>query len=433
MGASARGVIAGVLIVTLAGCTSTSASSPSAAGASAPVWPAPTGGAASIPATASPAGTLRASLPAEPVWTRVADQAAFADARIKAVAAGPNRYVAVGCSARPRDIGTCDALSWVSTDGVAWTRYAIPSASGISLDHVLRGAGYLAWADFDADAAAPFWASSDGVTWHRSAPVPGLADAMITSVVWTGDRYLAAAGMPGQPFLLWVSSDGLTWRRHADAGCPAPWVGMTTAEFVGPSLATVPASVGGPDVRLLAWLKIAEGSAYRSFAGRATDGRCWQWTEGAPSIASVATVGPTLVALGAEIGQPGTLSGPPLAAWTSSDGLDWLPSRLPDRYPWQWFTGPVAADGVLVALLQDTDRAFVWRSVDGFDWVEDSSGPDVAAEGRMPGMCADIPACPLRTGIAGLAWGPGGLIAVGSTGSGSGPSRAVVWTTQPTD
>ena len=127
------------------------------------------------------------------------------------------------------------------------------------------------------------------------------------------------------------------------------------------------------------------------------------------------------MALVGEAGEPGRM-----AAWTSKDGLRWLPSVL----------DPAPSDDALRHVIWDGDRflAFgrpgldeeVWLSADGTHWRRTSSVPDVALEGAEDG-CTGSAICP-RSWVAGAVADRGAVVAFGATSSGLLGEAGLVWT-----
>jgi hypothetical protein len=376
-------------------------------------------------ASPSPTPTPAPTFAAARDWTRVADQAAFADAGMSAVAAGPGGYVAVGCATTAEfDAGQCDGAAWTSPDGRTWQRSPVPSADQLYLGGVIAGEpGYLAWG---YDVGAAFWASPDGVEWQRAPTIPSFAYGMVDSVVWFKDRFYAVGTSPEEP-LAWTSPDGLAWSPVGAIGCvPGP-----SAQPPG-----VIDGIASLDDRLVGWGSVYTKAGYERMVAVLTDGARWVCGQGVPGssngwITAVTRYGDGLVGVGrqhdapdAGAGNPGS----PIAAWASSDGLTWQPATFASTPARGDLTLVADAGGHLVALgTGEEAESIAWGSDDGATWVQEPSAPDAGRDGREAQACTGGP-CGPRTSVDGLAAGPGLLVAVGRTRLADGGTRAVVWT-----
>jgi hypothetical protein len=365
-------------------------------------------------ATSAPSPAATASASPSPVpsplagarWSRVPDQAAFADAGMAAVAASPERYVAVGWTGK--DWGA-NGVAWISADGRSWQRTPIPSAAprGIVYDRL----GFVAWG-FDTSAPtsrAAIWMSPDGVTWQRASDIPSFAWAEIAGIARLGEQLVAVGSnyRDGPSFLAWTSDDGQAWRPVSG-----------TEGF-----SATPNALAGTGAALVA--PAGDRTVLRS-----TDGQQWE-VVASPNLRGfmedVAGSDGGFVGVGTGPSTGGAGSPPaPATAWTSTDGRTWLQSDLrPSALGWLHL---VAAHGSeYVALGEGDGPTLAYRWADGLTWVEMSTAPDTTLEGRVAEACTGGP-CAYRTMALGLADGPLGPIAVGRTDLKSGGYQAVVWT-----
>ena len=393
----------------------TVSATPSVAAATLPLTPVPIPVPTPTPtSTPSPAATASASPSPVPSplaaarWSRVPNQETFADAGMAAVAASPDRYVAVGWTG---DWGA-NGVAWTSADGRSWQRMPIPSAEHAAPRGIIHDRlGFVAWG-FDTGAStsrAAIWMSPDGVTWQRASDIPSFAFADITGIARLGEQ-LVAVGMgsnnsEGPSFLAWTSDDGQAWRPVSG-----------TEGF-----SATPNALAATDTALVA--PAGDGTVLRS-----ADGLQWEVVT-SPALPGfmefIVGSGGGFVGVGSGPSTGGAGSLPPATAWTSTDGRSWLQSALkPSALGWM---GPVAAHGSeYVTLGGGFGPTFAYRSTDGLTWVEMSSAPDTTREGRVAGACTGGP-CSYRTTASGLADGPLGPIAVGRTELKSGGYRAVVW------
>ena len=362
--------------------------------------------------TASPAGTARpASSPtptslAKAHWSRVKNQATFANAGMAAVAADAKVYVAVGWTGKE---SLRPGAAWISTDGRSWRRVPFPSARNAALRGVIHDRlGFVAWGDDSPpESRAAIWTSPDGLTWQRAADIPSFALVEIAGIARLGAQLVAVGGSSEDPSLrAWTSDDGRTWR---------PVSGTDSMKVVA----------GGP----AATGRVLVASAGDGTVVRSTDGRHWTvvtssalrgWME------DITASGGRFVGVGASpaLGEAGSPPSP-ARAWTSTDGRTWRQAVLrPAASGWLHL---VAAHGrEYVALGEGFGPTFAYRSSDGRTWTKLSSAPDTAREGRVATQCTGGP-CGYRTEILGLADGPRGPVAVGRTELKSGAYRAVVW------
>jgi hypothetical protein len=348
----------------------------------------------------------------------VADQDAFADSTMYAVAAGPDRYVAVGAvglTAFPPP-----GMAWTSTDGATWHRSSEPWTDGRAVSVIYDRIGYVAWGYGYSDAGfgTAIWVSPDGASWSPAADVSSVGDVEIAGIARLGNDLVAV----GSDLRAWTSGDGLAWHPVTAAAA------AINETFIS--------GVTSVDGALVAWGQAHDGDAYPPVTLRSTDGQGWEVGGVEPGfdgfmsegILDVVAADGVVVAVGhgltGEAGSPP----PPTAVWTSADGLAWSPAALLPAGS-SGALGHLAWDGGrFVALGTVIAASTSWWSADGRVWTRGASDPDTAGDGEEVG-CTGGP-CP-RTLVNDLAAGPGGLVAVGETTASANGPRAVVWIASP--
>lgn len=322
----------------------------------------------------------------------VEDPETWPDARMEAVAAGPDRLVAVG-----RSFG--DAAVWVS--GVMPPAPAVPAPD---VTAVLAGpaSGWSVIPDPDGAFAD---AHVEDVALVAGGLIAVGSDLGLRGEVGTGCR-------PA----IWRSTDGLRWERQApgtvmppsgpEIDRPAPCSSATGWMIAAGDGAVVIASGGrrtwvSPDG--LAFTPVASTvSGLRGDEWRKRPGRDTLMPVGITSIVAIPS---GFVAVGrgsygwSQVGSPGGMS------WTSRDGFAWKGSPYEkDTYAGCDFQTLAATGEGLVSL---SSRATVsgapagtCLSADGRRWT------------RSPAPVLDAP----EVTVSDLASGPAGLVAVGHSG-----------------
>jgi hypothetical protein len=364
---------------------------------------------------------------ADPDWRRLSDPG-FAAAVVNDVAAGGPAangaaFVSVG-SARPADEPGSTQwpdAAWWSADGQAWVRASDPPHAGL----ILRtDDGWLAWGGTEV------WRTTDGDRWQRLGSLPLEDDAGTLNQVGfvalgrcllaAGQAWIGTGADERYELRMWLSLDGRVWVPLAP---PTP-VGWNDGQISGL------ASTGDG---IIAWGANRAGDVWVPVTLRSIDARTWELGGGGlqvrdyshDTIVSIAAGPAGLTAVGAslvgEAGEPGRM-----AAWTSKDGLRWVPAVL----------DPAPSVEALQHVIWDGDRfvAFgrpgldeeVWLSADGTRWRRAASVPDVALEGAEDG-CTGSAICP-RSWVAGAAAGPGAVVAFGGTSLEPLVESGLVWT-----
>jgi hypothetical protein len=242
-------------------------------------------------------------------------------ATVTGVAESAGQVVAVGHTG---DASNATAMVWTTTDLLTWqaTSPPIPAQSDTYswVNAVAAGpAGFLAWGS--AGTSTEFWASTDGVAWHRLTSSGLPQDAAPNSLFATPSGYLISIN--GDTTSTWESSDGAIWTET--------WQG--------------PAWTLGSEGYMLGTIVPASSGAYISFGWAGTpsggpsalqgDLQLWTstdlahwtrsdrvprpgWTDGFASIPG------GYVAAGVQApGDIGTLPWGSIGIWTSQDGRSW--------------------------------------------------------------------------------------------------------------
>ncbi len=164
-----------------------------------------------------------------------------ANGSLSAVAGLPGRWIAVGAA-------TEDGRNAVtSTDGLTWTRVAVGQGSasfaGI-VAHPLRRV-FVAWAgDANGNAngsevatglRANVWVTADGTAWTRVALPDTSAVSRVFGVAVSGGALLAAVRVSPASTRLYSSDDGLVWTPRADVAVPPHTVPLFPTSTVDPA------------------------------------------------------------------------------------------------------------------------------------------------------------------------------------------------------
>ncbi len=268
----------------------------------------------------------------------------------------------------------------------------------------------------DASSTVAFFSSPDGQAWHALPESPAFTDAVVRGVLGpagSGGRQsgplvavggqpagslAAASGLPGAA--AWVSTDGETWR--AAEGGPSVFFGgdeAARADAVtrfgsryiavgqGPSGGGIRGGAAG-NASALAWTSV-HGSAWQ-VAGPLDP----HPGAGSDAASGVCARGDQAVAVG-ETDQ--VHSGQQARAWSSHDGIHWVPAAIAppaatgaDEQMVGCLPTPTTAareQSTWVAYGQSTDAngaitAALWASGDGLQWTR-TPLPSVPGVGRV--------------------------------------------------
>jgi hypothetical protein len=318
-----------------------------------------------------------------------------------AVAAGPDRYVAVGTNDAPDDPPT--GIAWFSTDGRTWQRSS-DSLDGDPSGIIWDGQRFVAFGGGGGVVPAAVWTSPDGESWQQAADGPGWDEVVVMFVTALNGELFAIGGGWGDggegphpdTFDTWSSADGLTWQPVSALTPPPQMVGLTgMTAGNGMLLAWGPSAVE-PDFRPIA-LRSTDGATWESATIGKADSRLWDVVGGDRFVAVGS--GPYCCEAGAEA---------PVRAWTSGDGASWTAATFQPQAGNDELEHVVWYGGRYVALGTYVGMPISWLSDDGTAWTESDSVPDAALDGDP---CTGGP-CPVTT-VADMAGGGAGLVAVG--------------------
>ena len=242
-------------------------------------------------------------------------------ATVTGVAESAGRVVAVGYTG---DASNATAMVWTTTDLLTWqaTKPPVPAQSDTYswVNGVAAGpAGLLAWGN--AGTSTEFWASTDGVAWHRLTSSGLPHDPAPDSLFATPSGYVIHIN--GDTTSTWESSDGAIW---TEAWQGPAWTLGSEAYMLG---TIVPASSGA--YISFGWAGTPSGgpSALQGDLQLwiSTDLAHWTrsdrvprpgWTDGFASTPG------GYVAAGVQApGDMGTLPWGSIGIWTSQDGRNW--------------------------------------------------------------------------------------------------------------
>lgn len=205
---------------------------------------------------------------------------------LKAVAGGPNGYIALGSTIDDQYIHETFSI-WQTADGREWSPagtfpdQVCCSPEGLAVDGesaVAVGAG-----ECDESLIGVGWVrnGSDG-TWQRATHGGDLAGSNLSHVVPLADQGFLAAGTVGGDFearrvFAWASADGGSWTRGTELSEPGSWIpsGMATGPGGSLVLAWRSAAESEPpsaETDLTVWLLPTGADAGRSDAGRSDAG-----------------------------------------------------------------------------------------------------------------------------------------------------------------
>jgi hypothetical protein len=221
---------------------------------------------------------------------------------------------------------------WRSADGRTWDSVAPRGDPVLSVSGIVAAHGRLVVygnVGNGEQTGAAFWTSDDGLTWRRAQSV--FDGIQVTDVAVVDDGFIAVGNG------VWVSASGESWERIDNRQFEANLAWGVTA--------------GGPGFVAVG------GSAWTS-----TDARDWSFAPEPPNGESfdVLEHDGTLVTVGNTGGSAG--------AWTSIDGLSWLPAEVSGNSASGWMRTLIATPyGLMAAGGRNTD-AVVWTSPDGRIW-----------------------------------------------------------------
>jgi hypothetical protein len=290
-------------------------------------------------------------------WTLEPDSAQFGGGRPTVIVAYGSSVLMFGisgvclpdaCSGLPPNGGT---IVWSSSDGHAWERLIDTglengAVTGVAVvDGGLVAAGYVAndgskpdTEQFSDPTDAALWRSSDGVHWDLVPELP-VADSL--SSIWSFGSSLIALGSKGyDSHVVWTSDDGGdSWAE----GAAVSGFWNSTAFASDGRLVAVSDTNGdridgivyvGPDATGAIWKRIQPSNMHGYRPVR------------------VVWAGESIVIFGWTVHRDGALAvDDQQQAFSSTDGVDWVPTDLPSGWDGQAPLSVVEHDGELVALL----------------------------------------------------------------------------------
>jgi hypothetical protein len=333
-GRSSR-VVLGLLIAALVGCAPSPTPSPSAT-------PPP------IPADFVPWPDLvwtPAELPPRP--------GAATNERVAAVAASRNGFAAVGY----RETGDVrDGVAWSSVDGLRWSAAADPAFKGIELVDVAEApSGFTALGVASPDGEHPtavVFASADGKTWQRLAPLPTTGDTYPGSIAGGSGGVLVVGSDAVGAVAAWRSGDGRTFRRVTLTGPAGD--GLVDPHAIDGGFLALGTKDGAP-----ALLRSADGTSWDAAQiDTRTDADASTVVGGRWGIVAQGVVSPDC--------DPNSESCVPTdLGWWSLDGKTWVILPAGDSPVVNGVSLLIpAGDHGLLAI----DGADAWSSPDGWAW-----------------------------------------------------------------
>jgi hypothetical protein len=248
--------------------------------------------------------------------------------------------------------------------------------------------------------------------WKRVADQPALSGTQLQFVVWTGARFVAAGVKIADGSAVFLDSpDALTWHLQTPS---LPKVTIRDLAW-GPGGVL---AVGDKDGKMVSWLS--------------PDGLTWSAAPAAKSMEPAA--GKTLRVGGAAAAGPGWIvvgeEDPPCptgcvpdraVVWLSSDGMNWVQLPAPTELAGVAVTAISPWDTGYVAVGRAGQYAAVWSTPDGTKWTRVA---DVAAFHAPAGTDQTIGA-----GMTSVATDRTHLVAVGEVFTQGDVGSALAWST----
>jgi hypothetical protein len=180
------------------------------------------------------------------------DPDAFDNAEVRAIAAVPEGFVAVGVVGRTDQ--PTGSVAWTSSDGRHWARHDSPgfvSGSAVSVTAAPFGGVVAVGSTVDRREAIA-WTSANGKDWTRSPSEPSRkyyeGYISMTDVVAVDEMVVAAGdyqSLQRATGTAWISTDGMTWERAGEIPV-LEQADLHAIALGGPGLILV-GDFGGPD------------------------------------------------------------------------------------------------------------------------------------------------------------------------------------------
>ena len=287
-----------------------------------------------------------------------------------------------------RTAGPTAPTSWEvhvlrSSDGVSWSEQSVLPSGAATVTGVAESAGRVVAVGYTGDASnatAMIWTTKDLLTWQAtSPPVPAQSDTYSwVNGVAAGPAALLAWGSAGTSTEFWASIDGVAWHRLTSSGLPQD---------------AAPDSLFATPSGYVISINMDTTSTWESSDG-AIWTEAWQgpaWKLGSEAY-MLGTIVPASSGAYISFGWAGTPSGGPsalqgdLQLWTSTDLAHWTRSDRVARPG--WISGFATAPGGYVAagVLAPGDPGGlpwgslgVWTSQDGRSWRPLAGLPSVSS------------------------------------------------------
>jgi hypothetical protein len=311
-----------------------------------------------------------------------------------------------------------DAMSWTSTDGVAWARSpSARSARDAEMRAVaVRGDTILAVGGDVRTGAGAIWRSTDGLAWSRLATGSVFKSESIRDIVALPDGWLVATAHLSDPKTrttdggrLYGSTDGVHWTYRNG----------TARVFKGAYVDTLATTARG--VVAVGGFGGTESNGPGEFAAAfaSPDSLRWRVAWDLPahrysSAGDVVAIGDRTIAMGGANG-----------GWTSDDDDHWTPITDPDvAVPSGVMEGDVGPYTITGAVATEGDGGAVAIGWDRLEWSANGIDWSVVPVDLPSGVPLDPEAGVVLTMLR----GPNGLIAGGALGGPMLPqSQPAVW------
>lgn len=202
-------------------------------------------------------------------------------------------------------------------------------------------------------------------SWLAAPVQPQLDDVQLVDLAWTGARFVGVGSDVHGRIVFLDSTDGLTWHRQQALGSTGQYMSLAA----GPSgVVAVGGTVEGSNgaFHRTSWFSpdgltwVVQSDAFRTASGAKSQG----------SVSDVVAAGDGWLAVGSHEPACEDVCGPDRAlVWTSSNGTDWI--EIPDAKALHTGFMQVVAHGSagFVAVGQSVDSGDgIWTSPDGLAW-----------------------------------------------------------------
>jgi hypothetical protein len=304
-------------------------------------------------------------------------------------------------------------VTLASADGMSWRRTATLPGNASLVPTTTRVIALVS--PIDGALGVEAWVSVDGATWQRDNAL-ALPSARLTRSVARGNTIVAAGSDASGRSAVWRSLDGAAWIRGEPPSARAIVRDLATLSDGFIALGregeadTASGGVGSPGVGLPAAWWSADGRAWTALS-----------VEGVPAagaqLVQLFAVADGYFAIGSDSTTPGASARGPLL-WTSADGRTWKLAGPPPHWP-----GMLGANGQQAVVLAYGGPAADpegWLTRDGRQWTRVASAGDLA----------DVPVTQQSVGMTGhidrIFVTPQAVVVVGQVVT-QGSSHQAVW------